>query len=626
MFERLLLTPFGHRLPQLSFEVYRGVEPFTDEIKGVVVIPGSGEFVYATTPVTLTTGYGTSTAENVHTRQGSTDWAVSLDQLAATLPNAKAVSLIVSWFGSDLRAGHCLLQPGVERRDKVTSPDTWSVAGQDRTSTYVVSQSNGRPAYGGTPSDASVIAAIRDLATRGHTVTLTPFILMDVPAGNALPDPYGSASQAIYPWRGRITLSLAPGQPGSPDKTALAAAELAAFIGTATPANFTLSGHTVIYTGPAEWSFRRFILHHAMLAKAAGGVGAFIIGSELRGLSTIRSSASAYPFVAALVALAADIKSILGASTKVTYAADWSEYFGHHPTDGSNDVYFHLDPLWASPAIDAIGVDVYWPLSDWRDGRIHLDYGAGTRQITDLAYLKSNVTGGEGFDWYYASQNDRDAQIRSPITDGQGKPWLFRFKDIRSWWLNAHYNRPGGIEAASPTPWVPQSKPFWFTEAGCGAVDKAANQPNVFVDPKSAESALPYYSRGTRDDLIQRRYLKALIETFDPAQPGYVPGTNPVSTVTGALMVDPARIHLYCWDARPFPAFPNNTALWGDGTNWRLGHWLNGRLAAAPLAEAIAAILHDYGFTAFDSSSLPGIVDGCQRHFESDPGLSLVAH
>ncbi|MFK5108566.1 hypothetical protein ACI394_28925, partial [Klebsiella pneumoniae] len=84
VFERLLLTSYGNRLPQLSFEVYRGVEPFTEEVKGVVVIPGSGEFVYDTTAVTVQTGYATSTAENVHTRLGPTDWSVSMDQLAAT--------------------------------------------------------------------------------------------------------------------------------------------------------------------------------------------------------------------------------------------------------------------------------------------------------------------------------------------------------------------------------------------------------------------------------------------------------------------------------------------------------------------------------------------------------------
>ena len=610
VFEGLPLSGFGSRLPQLSFEVYRSVEAFNNEVKGVVLIPGSGEFVYDTNPVTLTTGFGSSAAENVHTLLGPTDWSVSMDQLTATLPNAKSVSLIASWFGSDLRAGVCQLQPGVERRDKVTTPDVWQVSGVDRGQAYVVSQTNGRPTYGGTPSDQTVGGAIADLKARGHCVTLTPFILMDVPGGNTLPDPYGGTSQAVFPWRGRITLSKAPGQPGSPDKTVAAAAEVAAFVGAAQPGNFSWNGNSVVYSGPTEWSFRRLVLHYATLAAAAGGVDAFVIGTELRGLSTIRSGPSAYPFVAALVQLATDVKSILGPATKVTYAADWSEYFGHHPADGSGEVYFHLDPLWASSAIDAIGVDVYWPLSDWRDGRAHLDYVAGVRQPYDLAYLKSNVAGGEGFDWYYASLSDRDGQVRTPITDGAGKPWIFRYKDIRSWWSNPHFNRPAGQESVTPTAWVPQSKPFWFMEVGCGAVDKASNEPNVFVDPKSSENALPYYSNGTRDDLIQRRYLKALIETFDPATETYVAGSNPVSALTGALMVDPAQIHLYCWDARPFPAFPNNTDVWGDGANWRLGHWLNGRLGGVPLSAAVAGILKDYGFAAFDSSTLPGIVDG----------------
>ena len=182
------------------------------------------------------------------------------------------------------------------------------------------------------------------------------------------------------------------------------------------------------------------------------------------------------------------------------------------------------------------------------------------------------------------------SRSRSPISDGSGKPWVFRYKDIKSWWLNAHYSRPGGVESGTPTSWVPQSKPFWFMEIGCPAVDKGANQPNVFVDPKSSESALPYFSRGTRDDLMQRRYLRAFIEAFDPASDGYVAGLNPVSSLTSKRMVDVSHVHVYTWDARPYPAFPRNTDVWGDGDNWRLGHWLNGRFAAAPLAETVQAL------------------------------------
>ena len=137
-----------------------------------------------------------------------------------------------------------------------------------------------------------------------------------------------------------------------------------------------------------------------------------------------------------------------------------------------------------------------------------------SRSTYALNYLKANVQGGEGYDWYYASDADRDNQVRSPINDSAGKPWVYRYKDIKSWWLNQHFNRPGGVQSGSPTAWVPQSKPFWLMEIGCPAVDKGANQPNVFVDPKSSESALPYYSRGTRDDLMQRRFFESFHRCF----------------------------------------------------------------------------------------------------------------
>jgi Gene Transfer Agent (GTA)-like protein/putative tail protein len=611
VFERMALADFGNRVPQLSFEVTRAVDAFDGMVRAVCLIPGAGEFAYATEAVSRRVGAAASVSENLHTLQGGTDWSVALDRLEATLPNVAAVSLVVGWFGTDLRAGDCQIRPGVDAADKVTEPLVWGVAGLSRSGAHLVSAVEDRPAYGGTPSDETVIAAIRDLQERGLGLTLAPFIFMDVPADNALPDPYtGAASQPAYPWRGRITVSPAAGQPGSPDKTAAAATQVSAFVGTAQPSDFAIVGEGVIYSGPAEWSYRRFVLHYAHLCVAAGGVDAFVIGSELRGLTWVRDSASHYPFVAALATLAADVKAVLGAGTKVTYAADWSEYFGHQPADGSGDVHFHLDPLWASAAIDAVGIDVYWPLADWRDGGSHADRQAGILSTYDLAYLRGNLVGGEGYDWYYASPSDRDAQMRTPISDGAGKPWVFRFKDIRSWWQSQHFDRPGGIESGTPTSWVPQSKPIWFTELGCPAVDKGANRPNVFIDPKSSESLLPYYSQGTRDDFMQRRYLQAFLEAFDPASPAYIAGANPESSVYAGRMLDLAHVHVYTWDARPYPAFPNNTEVWGDGGSWRLGHWLTGRLSSAPLSATIAAVLADHGFFAHDTDSLVGMLSG----------------
>ncbi|SER05347.1 Putative phage tail protein, partial [Faunimonas pinastri] len=266
---------------------------------------------------------------------------------------------------------------------------------------------------------------------------------------------------------------------------------------------------------------------------------------------------------------------------------------------------FHLDPLWADDNIDFVGIDNYMPLADWRDGEDHRDWQP-MRRISDRDYLQSNIEGGEGFDWYYASSADRDAQNRAAITDGgAGKPWVFRFKDIRSWWSNPHYDRPGGVENGTATAWVPQSKPIWFTELGCPAADKGPNQPNVFVDPKSSESAFPYYSNGWRDDLAQRAFLEAQLSYWDASA-----GHNPVSSVYGGPMLDTDRICIWTWDARPFPFYPSSSDFWRDTPNWTYGHWLNGRAGLAPLDLVIADILSRQDFTRFDTDELAGLVTG----------------
>ncbi|HEY2032152.1 MAG TPA: glycoside hydrolase TIM-barrel-like domain-containing protein, partial [Rhizomicrobium sp.] len=144
----------------------------------------------------------------------------------------------------------------------------------------------------------------------------------------------------------------------------------------------------------------------------------------------------------------------------------------------------------------------------------------------------------------------------------------------------------------------------WADELGCPAVDKGANQPNVFVDPKSSESFLPYYSDGGRDDLIQRRFLEAHLSFWTNN------ANNPASTVYSGRMVDTANTRVWCWDARPYPAFPARSDVWGDAGNYTLGHWLNGRLGAVQLVDLVAALCEDANFTDYDVSDLTGIVTG----------------
>lgn len=607
--EDLELAPYGNRVPQLSFEVIRpaqgdlagAVGDLAQAVRAVALIPGTGEYALATTKVHYADGDAATVSANVNSGSGRSDLETSLDQLETELPRVGSVSLVVSWFGDDLRCGQCQIRPKVEQAQLEGAGMAWHVAGLKREDAVEVARVDGRQIYGGTPADGAVIEAIAELKRRGQEVMFYPFILMEQLAGNTLPDPWtGAEGQPPLPWRGRITLNAAPGMPGSADGTAAAATEVADFLGTAMPEHFEWREGRMRYDGPDEWRYRRFILHYAHLCAVAGGVDAFCIGSEMRALTQIRGAGHGFPAVEALRQLAAEVRAILGPQTRISYAADWSEYFGYHV---EGDVYFHLDALWADPNIDFVGIDNYMPLSDWREGEAHADVDWGS--LYRLDYLMANVEGGEGYDWYYDSAEAARLQRRRPITDGaHQEPWVFRYKDLRGWWSHQHHDRIGGVRQALPTDWVPGSKPIVFTEYGCAAIDRGANEPNKFLDPKSSESALPKFSDGRRDDLMQMQYLRAFHAYWaDPAR-------NPQANLYDGRMIDMARAHVWAWDARPFPTFPNRASLWSDGDNYARGHWLNGRASGLPLAAVVAAICEAAGLVAVDVSDLQGVVRG----------------
>jgi hypothetical protein len=587
VFENLPLADYGNRIPQVTVEVVVPMDSSDPNDllnigKSFQMIPSAGEVVYGTQVYTNTAG-GTATTQNRHNNFNRPDAVVAVDQLNSFMTGLDAVSLVVAWFGTDLRADQCRIIPKIENSVRVLSPSEWSVGSYTRSTAEVVSLTSGKPTFGGTPSDATVLEMVAYLRGLGKRVIFYPFILMDIPTGNTLPNPYSNGAagvgQAPLPWRGRITCSPAIGYTGTPDQTATAATQINNFFA-------KTEGYAAMVT------------HYANLL-AGTGIDAFIIGSELVGITQVRSdTANAFPGVSNLVSLAATVSPILGAGVKVGYAADWSEYHSYRP---GNEVRFNMDPLWASADIDFIGIDNYLPVSDWRDGQTHLDYDAtnGPTSEYDAAYLKSNIEGGELYDWYYASQAARDTQTRTAIADvAYSKPWVYRQKDIRNWWLNTHVNRNASNVELTATSWTPQSKPIWFTEFGCPAVNRGTNQPNVFYDPKSSESAYPYNSNGQRDDFIQRQYLETTLQ--------YWRDNAPTSSVYSDKMVKPANMMIWTWDARPFPAYPAHTETWSDGPLWEKGHWLSGRIDGAVLQRLVAACCERVGLTSaqYDVSGL----------------------
>lgn len=118
VFEELPLSSYGNRLTQLSFEVFRSLaDPDTAEglTRAVTMIPASGEFTYATQAIRKSSG-GATQAENLNALSDTADMRVALDRLQAMAPAVESVSLVLAWFGDDLRAGTCSCAPASRSR------------------------------------------------------------------------------------------------------------------------------------------------------------------------------------------------------------------------------------------------------------------------------------------------------------------------------------------------------------------------------------------------------------------------------------------------------------------------------------------------------------------------------
>lgn len=102
---------------------------------------------------------------------------------------------------------------------------------------------------------------------------------------------------------------------------------------------------------------------------------------------------------------------------------------------------------------------------------------------------------------------------------------------------------------------------------------------------------------------MQRRALEAVLAHFAK------PANDPLSSVYGGPMLEAADA--WCWDARPWPAFPGRAEVWADAGAWRTGHWLNGRLGGGT-RNLIAEILMRAGLAEadFEIGNCAGEVDG----------------
>lgn len=538
------LAAYGNRIPNFTFEVKRNIRfvpAVEDKVTDLVLIPGSGEFVYSPTIIykqnTEMAGMqvvpsGPKIPLNMHNFDATANVNVAIDQLKKTFPNLEWIALVVTWFATSTDAGTCTIIPKVEVPASTTTftPQEWSVAGLTRaTAQQVLQFGDGTLTYGGSPSDQSVLDLCVKLKAMGLKVMLYPMIFVD----QITPDP--------KPWRGRIT-----------------------------PANTTDCNNWFTKTN----GYNAFISHYANLN--IGGVylknnlDAFVIGSELIGMTNFTPSAGSYPAVTQLVSLAATIKAAVGAGVKTTYAADWSEY--HHAPGG----WYNMDPLWASSNIDFVGIDAYFALTP----------DLPQSQITEDV-IKEYWEKGEDWDYYWNG-------ARTVQTSFGGDP-TYAVKNLEYWWAHTHTNPGGGATA-----WTPKMKEVWFTEFGFPSVDGCTNQPNVFYDPSSSESFFPRGSKGRVDFLAQRIALNATLD--------YLAARNAQVGKSGLV----PRRFIWTADARPYPFWPDLANFWSDWPLWKTGHWVNGKLGTSTLGAVIAKFLEKVGYqsTDYDVTRLTQSLDG----------------
>ena len=356
-------------------------------LTGLNLLPASGNYIYDTTLVTKTfvgTGGDPDTVENVNVYNGDdtiSDAEISLDRIQAEFPNLESLAVIVTWYG-DTDNADMVIKPrlDIDAGTPVYNVD-WEVGSYDRTNTpNVTLDGSGEPNQGGTPGDAGVLEFVAACNTRGIKVMLYPFLQMDTPNKG---------------WRGLIPFA---------SKTEV----------------------------DTWWlQYEPFIRHYSQLFVTAGiALDKFMIGTELVTLTRYNDN-DRYYGVQHLVQLAEDVRNDFGSSDPVviSYGANWDEYHSH-------DTNYHMDELWTSPNIDAVGIDNYFPATDFQDP-----------STVTLQNIIDGYESGEGWDHYYSVYSSDPATMLASKVDYAVAGGEFAWKNCFGWWDRDHtahsYTAPG---------------------------------------------------------------------------------------------------------------------------------------------------------------------------------------
>ena len=467
-----------HDLRQALNITYNDPRETYKMIEHINLLPGAGEYLYSTEVVSKQTSQGQTIEINNNTNTGVADASVKLDQLLASYPNLKGLSLGVSWYG-DVETDAMTIAPRQDRHTNILSfSQDWSVGSYDRNSAPLASLVYNEQNVEGTPGDDSLVQFVDLCISKGLKVMLYPTLMMDT---------------LNKGWRGSIL-----------------------FDGTQSSLDNFFSQYT------------SFIRHYSQLFGGTDKLDKFVIGTEMVSLTQLQIT-GAYEGVNKLKQLASEVQSDFGAdSTKISYAADWSEYH-------SNNGDYNLDPLWTDSNIDEIGLNYFMPVTDFMNPK-------------SISYddIVEGFESGEGWDHYYSQYNDQNSKV-DYLTPGGSGSW----KNVFGWW---NEDRPS-------TGWTSQMKPLFFSEYGYPSINGATNQPDKYI------SELPRLSSGEVDIDGQREAIAAFNQYWD----------SKTEDVSGFA----EQRYIHAADIRPYPQYPDSSDVWSDTEEWAAGFRIDGKLVQA---------------------------------------------
>lgn len=396
-------------------------------VQALELTPIDGE--YALDPSLV---YKGTQSVNAHV-SGVSNMEAAIEDIKRTYPNCKTLWFTPTWFASSLSADSLEIRPKLDPdsfMQEGSSP--WAVSSTTRVNGQVCTNDAN---YKGTISDASLIRAILFAKRNGFNIGIKPLIKPDL---------------LNRPGADLITF------PSNTTGTFFSIANDQMFLVDSTNPNAT----AINYIGPADNSYTRFLWHYAVIAKLLN-VNYFSIGSCLTGVTANANARLS------LIALASQIKTY-ASDVKLTYEASIFEY-GAKTTQ--TDVSFPMDPLWN--ALDFISIKYDASMSDWKDGGID---AAKYQTIYNADYLKSQIEGGENFDFFYPSPAARQSQTRTPLPSD----WRYKPKAITAWKTNSHTTKVAGMDSANSP--FNKDKPvcFFFSVA---ATDKATNDLKAAIAP-----------------------------------------------------------------------------------------------------------------------------------------------